>query len=112
MTKSEKLKSEILSQYKSIHQFATEMNIPYSTLSSALNGKVDGMAYGTVLKICEQLKLNPINFNRLSKSNKSNQVICDSQINYFYNKLNKKGQDTLCEILKDMTSLKKYTDRN
>ena len=110
MTKSEKLKSEILTNYKSINQFATEMNIPYTTLASALNGRIEGMAYGTVLSICEKLKLNPIDFTPLSKSTKNNKILDESLLTYLFNKLNKKGQDTLIEILKDMTSLKKYTD--
>ena len=32
MTKAEILKQEILKQYKSVRQFALEMEIPYSTL--------------------------------------------------------------------------------
>lgn len=36
MTKAEILKKEILRQYRSVRQFAMEMNIPYSTLVTAL----------------------------------------------------------------------------
>ena len=36
MTKAEILKRVILSQYKSVRQFAVEMDIPYSTLVTAL----------------------------------------------------------------------------
>ena len=36
MTKAEVLKKVILSQYKSVRQFAVEMDIPYSTLVTAL----------------------------------------------------------------------------
>ena len=36
MTKAEILKKEILGQYRSVRQFALEMNIPYSTLVTAL----------------------------------------------------------------------------
>ena len=38
MTKAEILKKEILRQYRSVRQFAMEMNIPYSTLVTALEG--------------------------------------------------------------------------
>lgn len=110
MEKSQKLKEAILSQYKSVRNFATEMNIPYSTLSTALNGKIEGMAYGTVLSICKQLKLNPIDFNPLSVSNKMNKIVNDTHLSYYYSKLNSKGQNQALEILKDMTELKKYTD--
>ena len=42
MTKAEILKREILSQYKSVRQFAIDMSIPYSTLVTALDrGVID-----------------------------------------------------------------------
>ena len=47
MTKAEILKTEILTQYKSVRQFAIEMEIPYSTLVTALDRGIEGMAYGT-----------------------------------------------------------------
>ena len=47
MTKAEILKSEILKQHKSVRQFAIEMEIPYSTLVTALDRGIEGMAYGT-----------------------------------------------------------------
>ena len=52
MTKAEVLKKEILRQYRSVRQFAIEMNIPYSTLVTALDRGIDGMAYGTVIIFC------------------------------------------------------------
>ena len=55
MTKAEILKREILSQYKSVRQFAIEMQIPYSTLVTALDRGIEGMAYGTVIKMCDKL---------------------------------------------------------
>ena len=45
------LKKAILSRYKSIRQFAGEMEIPYSTLVTALERGIEGMAYSTA-KIC------------------------------------------------------------
>ena len=44
MTKAEILKKEILRQYRSVRQFAMEMNIPYSTLVTALERGIEGMA--------------------------------------------------------------------
>ena len=55
MTKAEILKKEILRQYRSVRQFAMEMNIPYSTLVTALERGIEGMAYGTVIKMCDKL---------------------------------------------------------
>ena len=62
MTKAEILKKEILRQYRSVRQFAMEMNIPYSTLVTALERGIEGMAYGTVIKMCDKLSLNPVDF--------------------------------------------------
>ena len=67
MTKAEILKREILSQYKSVRQFAIEMQIPYSTLVTALDRGIEGMAYGTVIKMCDKLNLNPVDFTSLEK---------------------------------------------
>ena len=50
MTKAQILKKEILSQYRSVRQFAMDMQIPYSTLVTALERGIDGMAYE--LKSC------------------------------------------------------------
>ena len=65
MTKAEILKKEILGQYRSVRQFALEMNIPYSTLVTALERGIEGMAYGTVIKMCDKLSLNPVDFSSL-----------------------------------------------
>ena len=54
MTKAEILKKEILRQYRSVRQFAMEMNIPYSTLVTALERGIEGMAYGTVIRMCDK----------------------------------------------------------
>ena len=54
MTKAEILKAEILKQYKSVRQFAIDMEIPYSTLVTALDRGIEGMAYGTVIRICDK----------------------------------------------------------
>ena len=40
MTKAEILKAEILKQHKSVRQFVIEMEIPYSTLVTALDREI------------------------------------------------------------------------
>ena len=71
-SRSEKLKKEILRQYKSIRAFAKEAEIPHGTLVSALNNNIDGMAWGKVNKICMVLGLDPVTLDPL----KSNKKIC------------------------------------
>lgn len=51
--KSEKLKSAILSQYKSIRKFSEAVDIPNSTIVSALDNGIGGMAVDKVIKICD-----------------------------------------------------------
>lgn len=45
MTKAQILKKKILSQYRSVRQFAMDMQIPYSTLVTALERGIDGIWY-------------------------------------------------------------------
>lgn len=67
MTKAEILKAEILKQHKSVRQFAIEMSIPYSTLVTALDRGIEGMAYGTVIRMCDKLNLNPVDFTPINQ---------------------------------------------
>ena len=62
MDKSLLLKQAVLNKYKSVRAFAIDMNIPYSTLATAMDRGIDGMAYGTVIRMCERLGLNPLDF--------------------------------------------------
>ena len=38
-----------------MRQFAIDLEIPYSTLVTALERGIEGMAYGTVIKMCDKL---------------------------------------------------------
>ena len=84
MTKAQILKKEILSQYRSVRQFAMDMQIPYSTLVTALERGIDGMAYGTVIKMCNKLNLNPVDFSSLE------------------------GRDKVMDLMEDFGQIKKY----
>ena len=105
--KSKILKKEILSQYKSIRQFALEMEIPYSTLVTALDRGIEGMAYGTVIRICDKLNLNPVTFKSLEDETVSEQLL-QNQVMASYLKLNQKGKDRILELMGDFAELKKY----
>ena len=89
MTKAEILKQEILKQYKSVRQFAIDMEIPYSTLVTALDRGIEGMAYGTVIRMCDRLSLNPVDFIQL----------------------NKKGRKKILEMMEDYVQLEKYREQ-
>lgn len=108
MTKAETLKKEILKQYKSIRKFAIEMSIPYSTLVTALDRGIEGMAYGTVIKICDRLSLNPIDFTPLEKDMDLGDTIIENKVMQQYFKLNKLGRKKAIEIMSDFACIEKY----
>ena len=88
MTKAEILKQEILRQYRSVRQFAMEMNIPYSTLVTALERGIEGMAYGTVIKMCDKLSLNPVDFSSLERNTSLGAQLLENSFLPFYFQFN------------------------
>lgn len=110
MTKAEILKAEILRQYKSVRQFAIEMQIPYSTLVTALDRGIEGMAYGTVIRICDKLSLNPVDFSPLEKGEDLGQKLLENRVMQYYLRMNKKGRKKILEAMEDMVSLDKYRE--
>ena len=108
MTKAEILKQEILKQYKSVRQFAIEMNIPYSTLVTALDRGIEGMAYGTVIRMCDKLSLNPVDFSSLEKGESLGEKILENRVMQYYVKLNQTGRDKVLELMDDFVQIDKY----
>lgn len=107
-TKSRILKKEILAQYRSVRQFAMEMNIPYSTLVTALDRGIEGMAYGTVIRICDKLNLNPIDFTSLERDVAVSEQLLENRVMQYYLKLNGLGREKMLELMEDFVQLKKY----
>lgn len=108
MTKAEVLKSEILKQYRSIRQFAMDMEIPYSTLVTALERGIEGMAYGTVIKMCDKLSLNPVDFSYLEQEAALGVQLLENRVMQNYLKLNSLGRDKALELMEDYAQLEKY----
>lgn len=111
MTKAEILKQEILKQYKSLRQFAIEMGIPYSTLVTALDRGIEGMAYGTVIRMCDKLSLNPVDFSPLEKGDDLGERILENKVMQDYVRLNKKGRKKILELMEDYVQLEKYREQ-
>ena len=107
MKKSEILKKEILKKYKSVRQFSMEMEIPYSTLVTALERGIEGMAYGTVIRMCDRLKLNPVTFRPLEEFSVSEQLM-ENSVMQNYVKLNDEGKEKILDLMEDFTQIKKY----
>lgn len=108
MTKAQILKKEILSQYRSVRQFALEMQIPYSTLVTALERGIDGMAYGTVIKMCSKLNLNPVDFSSLERDTTISEQLLENRVMQYYVKLNQEGRDKILGLMDDFVQIKKY----
>ena len=112
MSKAEILKNEILTQYKSVRQFSTKMNIPYSTLVTALDRGIEGMAYDTVIRICTELSLNPVDFSPLDEGNDLSQQRATKRVMTAFNKLNKAGRKKILDFLDDYNSIEAYTKKD
>lgn len=108
-TKAGILKKVILSQYKSVRQFAVEMDIPYSTLVTALERGIEGMAYSTVIRICEALSLNPVDFSPLEDGDGLSSQITTKRVMERYNRFNRAGRRKILEILDDYSQIEMYT---
>ena len=108
MTKAEILKKEILRQYRSVRQFAMEMSIPYSTLVTALERGIEGMAYGTVIRMCDKLSLNPVDFSSLERDTSLGAQLLENRVMQYYIKLNQSGRDKILELMDDFVQIDKY----
>ncbi len=108
MTKAEILKHEILQQYRSVRQFSIEMKIPYSTLVTALERGIEGMAYGTVIKICDRLNLNPVDFSSLEKETALGVQLLENRVMQYYLRLNQDGRDRVLGLMEDFLEIDRY----
>jgi len=113
LSKEQILKNEILTQYKSVRQFAIEMEMPYSSLMSALDKGVSGMAYETVISICKKLGISPTDFskNGIENGNTMEELSDHSKrLMAYYSKLNFDGKRRLIELAEDFSELKRYNE--
>lgn len=112
MMKATILKKEILSQYRSLRQFAIAMEIPYSTLVTALDRGIEGMAYGTVIRMCDKLNLNPVDFTSLDRDTTVSEQLLENRVMQYYVKLNTEGREKVLGIMEDYGQIKKYKGKN
>ncbi len=57
---TEIVRAEIARQYKSVRQFAFAVNVPLSTINSALHNGIGGSSYDTVVHICKTLGIQSV----------------------------------------------------
>jgi hypothetical protein len=61
---TETIRAKIFERYKSVRRFALEAGIPYTTLKSALQNGMGGMAVQTVIDICDRLDIDIRTFGK------------------------------------------------
>ena len=83
---SQLIETEIKKQFKSTRKFAEEIGVAQTTVVSAIKSGLKGTAYETVLKMCEKLGIELINYH-------SHIVMTDDVLNLInmYNSLDEKG---------------------
>lgn len=121
MDKTKKLKNIILNKYSSIREFARIAEIPSTTLTSALDKDIGGMAVDRVIKICEILNIDiktfdPIESNinsmdqqYIEKEEKENAIsIKDRKLLNNFNKLNEVGKDEAIKRVSELTLIPSY----
>lgn len=112
MTKTEKLKHIILSKYNSIREFARIAEIPSTTLTSALDKDIGGMAVDRVIKICEILNVDIKTFEPLEQSlNNNNLSKKETTLLSSFNNLNENGKDEAIKRVEELAEINKYTSK-
>lgn len=110
MDKTEKLKHIILSKYNSIREFAKIAEIPSTTLTSALDKGIGGMAIDRVIKICEVLNIDVKTFEPINTSTqKINLSSEETKLLDNFNKLNDLGKKKVIDYTADLSDNIKYT---
>lgn len=89
------ISSEIKKQYKSVRKFSQTINIPQTTLASALKNGVSGTAYETIIKICKALDIQLVNYQFPLHVDENALKLLD-----IYNNLDDKGRHAVHTVLK------------
>ncbi|MDU1053324.1 helix-turn-helix domain-containing protein [Clostridium baratii] len=110
MNKTEKLKHIILSKYNSIREFSKIVEIPSTTLTSALDKGVGGMAVDRIIKICDVLNIDIKTFEPLENMSKDNNNYSEEEKNHIEDlrKLNDIGKKKVITYTKDLIEMPKY----
>ncbi len=88
------IKQEIKRQFKSVRKFTSYLDIPYTTIASALKNGVGGTAYDTVVKICQALDISMVNYQDTALINEDTLGVLAR-----YNSLDEQGSHAVRTIL-------------
>ncbi|MGL5479411.1 MAG: helix-turn-helix domain-containing protein [Clostridium sp.] len=114
MNKTYKLKKLILDKYSSIREFSRVVDIPSTTLTSALEKDIGGMAVDRVIKICDCLNIDMKTFDPIIVNKKNSYILTEEEEIYINNlrKLNYIGRNKAIEYSEDLLNIPKYTKVN
>ncbi|MCE5285136.1 MAG: helix-turn-helix transcriptional regulator [Pelosinus sp.] len=89
LTREDYIKSLIKSHGYNLKEFANQINMPYTTLLSILNGSIGGAAVDNVLKICYALHIKIEDLDQLANGAKVLQTAqeTDADVDAFLIKL-------------------------
>lgn len=106
MDKAQKLKKIILSKYKSINSFSKLVDIPSSTLNSAFEKGIGGMAVDRVIRICDELCIDVKTFDPVYQNDISTK---EHKILNSFSKLNEIGKDEAIKRVSELTLIDSYS---
>lgn len=113
MDKTEKLKHIILSKYNSVREFSKIVEIPSTTLASALDKGIGGMAVDRIIKICDVLNVDIKTFEPL-ENNASNNKLSQEETTLLenYNKLDTNDKSKVIDYTNLLSNQDKYKSAN
>lgn len=111
MNKTEKLKEIIIKKYGSIRAFSKSINIPSTTLTSALDKGIGGMSVDKVIKICDALNIDIKTFDEIHENKYIYENTNKSNLLNNYEKLNTEGQKKLLDYSYDLKDNPKYSNQ-
>ena len=103
--------SALKGQYLKSITLATTMGpgaVSYTHLDVYKRQGIDGMAYGTVIKMCNKLNLNPVDFSSLERDTTISEQLLENRVMQAYVKLNQEGRDKVMDLMEDFGQIKKY----
>lgn len=109
MTIEEKVKEEILRQYKSIRAFTQAINVPYSTVDTMLKRGINGTGVSTVIKVCQGLNIDTDALSRNEIKSRMGSISLQDQAHLQkYRSLNEVGQRKADDYVSDLADNPKY----
>lgn len=89
------VRAEIARQYKSVRQFAFAVDIPLSTINSALHNGIGGSSFDTVLQICKILGIKVLSDDAAFYLTDETQALLSQ-----YAQLDSYGRHTVSSVLR------------